>query len=76
MTGVMSRHISKTQFKARALELFREVEASGVALVITDRGAPVLELRPYRPRLGDPLEALRGTVTGYAGPGEAGGAET
>lgn len=70
MTRVMTRKFSKTQFKARALELFREVEATGTPLILTDRGAPVLEIRPYRPRLGDPLEALRGSVRFFAPPAD------
>lgn len=40
--------VSKSKFKARALELFREVERTGQPLVITDRGVPVLKLVPYR----------------------------
>ena len=32
------RQVSKTQFKAHALALFREIEASGEAVVITDHG--------------------------------------
>ena len=47
MTMVMQT-VSKSQFKARALEFFREVERTGQDLVITDRGKPVLKLTPYR----------------------------
>lgn len=54
--------ISKSQFKARALELFRQVEATGEPLIITDNGEPRLEIRAYRPHRGDPLEKLRGSV--------------
>jgi prevent-host-death family protein len=32
--------ISKSQFKAKALELFRQVEATGEPLIITDNGQP------------------------------------
>ena len=39
--------ISKSRFKAHALELFREVERTGKPIVITDRGTPVLKLSPY-----------------------------
>lgn len=39
--------ISKSQFKAKALELFRQVEATGEPLIITDNGQPKLEIRPY-----------------------------
>ncbi len=53
--------MSKSQFKPRALELFREIESSGRPLIITDNGVPKLEIRPCRPPP-DRLEALRGTV--------------
>ena len=59
---------SKSRFKARALELFREVERSGQPIILPDRGIPVLTLTPYP---GDPdaaLASLRGTVLAYAEP--------
>jgi len=64
----MIQKISKSQFKARALELFRDIEATGQPLIITDNGEPRLEIRPYRPYRGDPLEKLRGTVLFYEQP--------
>ena len=42
----MSAPISKSNFKAKALEIFRQVEASGEPVVITDHGEPKLEVRP------------------------------
>lgn len=68
---VTSRQISKSQFKAQALALFREIEASGEVLVITDHGRPALEVRPYKPSESgatEPLEALRGCVSHYDDP--------
>ena len=65
------RQISKSQFKAQALALFRDIETSGEAVVITDHGRPALEVRPYRPSetdSSDPLQALRGSVTHYEAP--------
>jgi len=65
------RQVSKTQFKAHALALFREIEASGDPVVITDHGRPALVVRPYRPQeAGAPeaLLALRGTVIHYEDP--------
>ncbi|MFM9104005.1 MAG: type II toxin-antitoxin system Phd/YefM family antitoxin [Cyanobium sp.] len=59
------RQVSKSHFKAHALELFRQVEASGQPLVVTDHGRPSVEVRPYRPAepsAADPLDALRGSV--------------
>ena len=65
------REVSKSQFKAQALALFREIETSGEAVVITDHGRPALEVRPYRPGetgAADPLQALRGSVSHYEAP--------
>ena len=53
-----TEEVSKTQFKAKALEYFRQVEASGEPLVITDHGRPALELRPISSKTEDPLAAL------------------
>lgn len=64
------RRVSKSRFKAQALELFRQVEASGEPLVVTDHGRPTLEVRPYRPARSDadPLELLRGSVLRFDDP--------
>jgi antitoxin (DNA-binding transcriptional repressor) of toxin-antitoxin stability system len=65
--------VSKSQFKAHALEFFRQVEASGETLVITDHGRPALEMRPFRARdsHGDhPLALLSGSVLQYDEPFE------
>lgn len=64
------RQISKTRFKARALELFRDIETSGMPLVITDHGRPCLEIRPYNTEADDPLRRLRGSVLRYDEPFE------
>jgi prevent-host-death family protein len=44
----MTNTVSKSTFKAKALELFRQVERTGTPIVITDRGVPVLTLSPFR----------------------------
>ncbi|AEI78617.1 hypothetical protein CNE_1c33120 [Cupriavidus necator N-1] len=62
--------ISKTEFKARALEYFRQIEASGDPVIVTDHGKPTLEVRPYRGLERDPLQVLRGTVLRYDAPTE------
>jgi hypothetical protein len=55
--------ISKSQFKARALELFREVETTGKPLIITDHGEPKLEIRRYQPKTTQEiLDRLAGTI--------------
>ena len=61
-------HVSKSEFKAKALEYFRHVEASGISLVVTDHGRPSLELRPYRSAERNPLDILRGSVVRYDDP--------
>ncbi len=60
--------ISKSQFKAKALEFFRQVEATGQPLIITDHGQPKLEIRPYKRPTKDVLAELRGTVLSYDRP--------
>lgn len=66
----MSQVVSKSKFKPRALEYFRQVEQSREEIIITDHGKPVLKVIPFA---GDPegdLEALRGTVLRYDDPTE------
>lgn len=64
----MRAQVSKSQFKAKALEFFRQIESSGVPVVVTDHGQPRLEVRPYTPHARNPLDILRGTVLRYEGP--------
>lgn len=72
MTIVMSDHsrVSKSQFKSRALEFFRDVERTGRPIVITDRGTPVLKLVPFTEDPTESLRALRDTVVRYEAPTE------
>ncbi len=60
-----SRAVSKSQFKAKALEYFRRVEASGQSVIVTDHGKPTLEVRRYRSIDRDPLDVLRASVVRY-----------
>jgi len=64
------RQVSKSEFKAKALEFFRQVEASGESVVVTDHGKPTLEVRPYRTIERNPLDVLRGSVVRYDDPME------
>ena len=65
----MENHqVSKSEFKARALEFFRQVEASGESVIVTDHGKPALEVRPYRGIERNPLDVLRGSVVRYDSP--------
>jgi prevent-host-death family protein len=61
-------HVSKSRFKAHALELFRQVEQSGQPLVITDRGVPVLRLMPFAEDPNAALASLRDTILEYVDP--------
>jgi antitoxin (DNA-binding transcriptional repressor) of toxin-antitoxin stability system len=64
----MGVQVSKSQFKARALEFFRQVETSGESVVLTEHGQPTLEIRPYTSRARSPLDVLLGSVLRYDNP--------
>ena len=64
----MGVSVSKSQFKAKALEYFRQVELTGEPLVVTDRGQPCVEVRPYRPPVQSPLTVLKDSVVHYHKP--------
>jgi prevent-host-death family protein len=42
--------ISKSQLKARMLEVFRRLEETGEELIVTDHNRPVLRIVPIRGR--------------------------
>lgn len=67
--------VSKSSFKAKALEYFREVESTGRELVITDHGRPVVKILPYARETQKLLEEFRGTVHRYTDPMEPVGLE-
>lgn len=71
----MEELVTKTQFKAKALEIFRQVEASGDSVIVTDHGKPTIEIRPYKHSHGKPLDILRGSVSEYIDPTEPVGEE-
>ncbi len=60
--------ISKSEFKAHALEVLRDIEQSGKPRIITDRGKPTLEIRKLRASKTTPLETLKVTVVKYESP--------
>ena len=66
----MERVVSKSQFKPKSLEYFRLIEESGEALIITDRGRPVLKVIPYAAAadLEACLKVLRNSVLKYDDP--------
>ena len=67
--------ISKTEFKAHALEVLREIERSGKSRIITDHGKPTIEIKKLRKREQSPLEVLKGTVLEYDAFDESVGAD-
>jgi antitoxin (DNA-binding transcriptional repressor) of toxin-antitoxin stability system len=62
------KRVSKSEFKAKALEFFRLVESTGEHMIVTDHGKPVLEIRRYENAAPTPLEELRGSVLFYEDP--------
>lgn len=62
----MQKLISKSMFKAKALEYFCEVESSGTPLIVTHRGKATLEIRKYQDN--NHLQRLKGSVLKYDAP--------
>lgn len=46
----MEATISKSKLKAKMLEVFRELEATGQELIVTEHGRPVLKIVPIHPK--------------------------
>ena len=63
-------YISKSKFKAHALEVLRNIEQSGESRIITDHGKPTLEVRKLREQNTDPLTRLKNSVVKYDAPTE------
>jgi len=57
--------MSKTQFKAHALEVFRRIEQSGETIIITDRGKPKIEIKKIRRQEVSPMDLLKNSVIKY-----------
>jgi len=70
MTIKMETEVSKSQFKAKALEILRRVEATGEPVLVTDHGKPTIEVRRHRSLARSPLDLLRGSVVDYRDPTE------
>jgi antitoxin (DNA-binding transcriptional repressor) of toxin-antitoxin stability system len=64
------QHLSKSQFKPKALEIMRSVEQGGEPIIITDHGKPVLELKAYVSNDINPIERLKGSVVEFEEPFE------
>lgn len=61
----MERRVSKAMFKSKACELFRHVETRGERVVVTDRGQPTIEIRPYCDKRVDPVALLRAAIVHF-----------
>lgn len=64
------QQVTKSQFKSRASELFRKIEESGLTVVVTDQGSPVVEIRRSRRNQRSPREVLRNSVVDFKRPTE------
>jgi prevent-host-death family protein len=64
----MQEQISKSKFKAHALEIMRDIEQSGDDVVITSHGKPTLVIKRYTDIEGSPLDQLRGSVIQFNDP--------
>jgi prevent-host-death family protein len=71
----MENTISKSKFKPKALEYFRQVEQTGKELIITDHGKPSVKIVPYSEDPFGALKALRNTVIKYENPFDPVGSE-
>lgn len=73
----MQQVVSKSQFKAQALEFLREVEKQKQPLIITHEGKPVVKVIPYseKKKQEEILKSLRGTLKYYKDPDEPVGLE-
>lgn len=73
----MQQVVSKSQFKAQALEYLRFVEKQNQSLVITHAGKPVAKVIPYKEESKPEaiLKSLRGSVLRYEDPTEPVGLE-
>jgi len=65
---MLVEQISKSRFKARALEYLRRVQETGQPVVIMDRGRPAVKVVPYVGDAQEILRVLRGSVRRYEQP--------
>src|SRR5688572_10335545 len=67
----MENKVSKSKFKPRALEYFRQIQFTGKEMIITERGQPVLKIMPFKTNSKDALAdsaRLRPEVRSSPGP--------
>ncbi|MBS0457764.1 MAG: type II toxin-antitoxin system Phd/YefM family antitoxin [Proteobacteria bacterium] len=66
----METEISKSQFEARVLEIFRRVEMTGESVVVTDHGTPSVVVRKYVAPRTCVRDRLKGSVLRFEAPFE------
>lgn len=71
----MGTEVSKSKFKAHALEIFRRVEQTGEPVIVTDHGNPSLILRKYVDHKPSSRERLKGSILRYDDPLQPVGSE-
>ncbi len=71
----MESEISKSRFKAHALEIFRHVEMTGEPVIVTDHGTPSLIVRKYQVQITNVRDMLKGSILRYDSPLEPVGVE-
>jgi antitoxin (DNA-binding transcriptional repressor) of toxin-antitoxin stability system len=64
----VEQQVSKSRFKARALEYLRHVQETGQSVIILDRGRPALKIVRYGGEAQEILRLLRGSVKRYDDP--------
>lgn len=68
MVSKMQQEMSKSAFKAHALEVMRSVEETGENVVITAHGKKALVLTSYKDKSVSPMEKLKGSVVQFDQP--------
>ena len=64
----METQVSKSNFKAHALEIMRNIEASGDDVIITAHGKPCLVIKKYNSNKTSPIDLLRSSVIEFSSP--------
>jgi len=64
----VNSEVSKSRFKAHALEIFRHIELTGEPTIVTDRGVPSLIIRKFAGKHMSALDRLRASVVRYEAP--------
>lgn len=71
----MEKVVSKSKFKPKSLEYFRQIEETKEEIIITDHGKPVLKVVPYSSEPAEALNLLRNSVVKFIEPTEPVGME-